>query len=83
MDEILERWNTISLKDRQEMLDKFNVDTLQGVMENKKLREYVKENFLQKITVSQEAVDFIRKMADETDKKAINLIKSKLIRRES
>jgi len=46
MDEILERWNTISLKDRQEMLDKFNVDTLQGVMENKKLREYIKTNFM-------------------------------------
>jgi len=82
-DEILEKWYTMPLKTKQEILDKFNVTTLQGVMENEKLREYVKENFLQKITVSQEAVDFIRKMADETDKKAINLIKSKLIRRES
>jgi len=45
-DEILERWNTISLKDRQEMLDKFNVDTLQGVMESQKLRDYIRANFM-------------------------------------
>lgn len=45
-DEILEVWNTMSIKDRQEALDKFNVFTYQGVMENKKLRAYIKDNFM-------------------------------------
>jgi len=75
MDEILERWNTISLKDRQEMLDKFNVDTLQGVMENKKLREYIKTNFIQTSTISAKWVS--------TQKNLDSIPKSKLIRRES
>ena len=43
-DEILERWNDISLKDRLEMLNKFNIHTLQGVIENKNLQNYLKEN---------------------------------------
>lgn len=46
MDEILEKWYTMSLKIKQEILDKFNVDTLEGVMKNEKLRSYVKENFM-------------------------------------
>ena len=45
-DEILEKWYTMPLKTKQEILDKFNVTTLQGVMENQKLREYVKANFM-------------------------------------
>jgi len=44
-DEILEKWYDISFKDRIKILDKFNVHTLQGIMENKKLRNYIKENY--------------------------------------
>lgn len=46
MDEILEKWYTMPLRTKQEILDKFNVDTLQGVMENEKLREFIKTNFM-------------------------------------
>jgi hypothetical protein len=45
-DPILERWNTMSVKDRQDILDKFEVFTLEGVMKHEKLREYIKENFM-------------------------------------
>jgi hypothetical protein len=44
-DEILKIWYTMSIKDKQEALDKFNVDTLGGIMENQKIREYIKTNF--------------------------------------
>ena len=45
-DEILEKWYTMKLKTKQEILDKFKVDTLQGVMENQKLRDYIRANFM-------------------------------------
>ena len=45
-DEILEKWYTMPLKVKQEILDKFNVETLGGVLKNEKLRTYVKENFM-------------------------------------
>jgi hypothetical protein len=54
-DEILEKWYTMPLKTKQEILDKFNVTTLQGVMENEKLRAYVKANFMRSKLIRRES----------------------------
>jgi hypothetical protein len=54
-DEILEKWFTMNLKTKQEILDKFNVTTLQGVMENQKLRAYVKANFMRSKLIRRES----------------------------
>jgi len=56
-DPILERWNTMSLKDRQDALDKFNVTTLQGVMKHEKLREYIKANFMKAKLIRKESYE--------------------------
>jgi hypothetical protein len=45
-DEILERWNTMTFDERDNVLNKFNFNELGPILKSEKVRTYIKENYM-------------------------------------